>query len=228
MEHRLSILPVLAILFASLLLIACQKEEEKHDENENTVEPVLVETLQIEFAQSLAAEWHGEWVYCGRVLDPSYFLNEDLPKELRETDYFIDITKPASENVDKWSNERLRTIYKTLFHHAQTNAENIKKHAIITEHSLSIPSYLTPLYLREGAQTIKITTDSKNGNKLQCVVQSKTFTLEFRPNQIVIADSQPFRWIVLKRIWDAAIAFHKRDLQKGEGKHNFYTSEIVS
>lgn len=199
MKHRLGIFTVLSILFA-FLLVTCQKEVKKHDEHEHTVDPILIETLQIDFTQSLSAEWHGEWVYCGRIIDPSRFLSEDLPQELRETDYFVDITKPPFENVDKWTSKSLRTIYKTLFQHAQTNAENIKKRTAVTEHSLSIPSYLTPLYLLEGTQTIKVTTDLKSGNKLQCLIQGKTFTLEFRPNQIVIADSPPFRWIVLKRI----------------------------
>ncbi len=186
------------VLLLPLLWVACQKDTGLP--NNKVVESALVETLQLDFSQSLPAELHGEWVYCGRVIDPQYFLNEDLPQELRDADFFVDITKAPSENVDKWSSVRLRTVYKTLFAHRAEHAEQIKKRAVVTEHSFAVPSYLTPLYLREGDKIVKVATDLKAGNKLSCYVYGKNFALEFRPDRIVIADTTPFRWIVLKRI----------------------------
>jgi len=198
MKHKSWKFTTYVALLLSLLFVSCKKDEEKR--KTPTVDPVLIETIQLDFTQALAAEWHGKWVYCGRILDPSYFLKEDLPQELRDADFLIDITKAPLESSDKWSNERLRTIYKMLFEHAKNNAELLKKEASASEHSFSIPSYLTPLYLREGVQVLKVPAELKEGNKLRCSVYDKNISLEFRPNQIVIADTQPFRWIVLKRI----------------------------
>ena len=197
MKHKFWKLATCVALLLSLFFVSCKKDE--WERNLPTVDPVLIETLQLNFTPSLAAEWYGDWGSCGRALDPSYFLNEDLPSELRDNDYFIDITQGPLPGYEKWSNERLRTIYRTVFEHAQKHADLFQQATSVSEHRMMLASFLTPLYMQAGEQILKVSADLTTDHKLSCSVYGKRISIEFRPNRIVIADTHPFRWIVLKR-----------------------------
>ena len=159
----------------SLLLASCDDRKKDITPTHQPQQPA-VEYLAIDSDKALAATWHGKWVYTGRILDPDYFLQEDIPQELRDAKYFIDISKPQFQNVEKWRNERLRTIYKTLFSHAKKNEKLL------------------------GQQTLPVSGVLVEDKALEYTLKQKLHRVELREEYLLLDDSQPFRWIVLRRV----------------------------
>ncbi len=183
----------------SLLLVSCD-DRKKDITPTHQPQQSAVEYLAIDSDKVLAATWHGKWVYTGRILDPDYFLQEDIPQELRDAKYFIDISKPQFQNVEKWRNELLRTIYKTLFSHAKKNEKLLGKEATVTEKLVTLPSVLTRAFGEFGQQTLPVSGVLVEDKALEYTLKQKLHRVELREEYLLLDDSQPFRWIVLRRV----------------------------
>jgi lipoprotein len=189
---------LITLLLGVLFLIGCSKQEE--DNLTTTNNSQLIEFVRLNIEDKLPAERLGEWSYRGRILNPAQFLPEDIPQELRDANLFIDITKPPLPNAEYWSNARLRTIYRLLFEHAKKHANLLKVYAKIEEQAIVLPSYLTPLYGMAGESTITTTVQKIGENSYRYKWKENVFEVQFREREIVLSDSIPFRWMVLKKV----------------------------